>query len=65
MLKTAMKKLWTLSVFDRAIFKICLIALSLMLATLIPALVQVKRRVYAIIGFVTYMYVLWRLFIKK
>lgn len=49
MKKKAIKNLAKLSIWEFAVFKLCLVSFTLMLAVLIPALVTVKWWIYAII----------------
>ncbi|MEI7477368.1 MAG: hypothetical protein WCJ81_02320 [bacterium] len=65
MFSKIIKKMGTLTMVEWAIVKICLITFALMCATLIPALLQVQRRVYGIIFIATYAYLIRRVLIKR
>ncbi len=64
MKKKAIKNLAKLSIWEFAVFKLCLVAFTLMLAVLIPALVTVKWWIYAIIWVAAYVFILQKLMKK-
>ena len=56
--KKFLKNLHKLSISDWGIFKLCLVAFTLMLAVLMPDLISIDRWIYAIIFVVSYIYII-------
>ena len=55
----------TFTMFDMAVFKICMIAFTLMIAKLVPAVLELDWYCYGAIFIVTYLWLLRRVFGKK
>ncbi|HRX63687.1 MAG TPA: hypothetical protein P5060_01135 [Candidatus Absconditabacterales bacterium] len=58
------KKIKKFKWYDISIFKICVLAFAFMIATLIPAIINLDREIYAIVFVVSYIYLIWKIFKK-
>lgn len=64
MFKKVLQKAAKFTIVDWGMLKIALVSFALLLAVLIPALVQVHWLVYAVIFGISYAYLIYKLYIK-
>ncbi len=58
-------KISKMTYWDIGILKLCLVAFTLMIASLFPRLTQVSWPWYGAVFFVSYLYLMYKLFIKN
>jgi len=59
------QRIKTFSVWDFSIFKICMFSFTLMIAKLWPPILSWSWKCYGTIFLVTYVYIVYKMFLKK